>query len=161
MRCLGKIVTLMAAGGALLLGCGDEALVDPAVTLDRAAYAPGATGTVRLANEGPLDLFYNLCPRRLERRAGSAWTVATEFPENQACPAVLERLTPGASTTDAIQFPAPLPSGEYRWVFTGLYSELAASGAFEAASPSVDVVDVAPLTGPLAHVSPTLRQARH
>jgi hypothetical protein len=161
MRWLGGIVTLVIAGGAPLMGCGGDASVEAALTLDRAAYAPGATGTVRLANEGPLDLFYNLCPRRLERRVGSAWDVATEFPENQACPAVLERLPPGASTTDAIQFPAPLPSGEYRWVFTGLGSELAASGAFEAASPSVDVVDVAPLAGLLAQVSPTILQARH
>jgi hypothetical protein len=151
----------VTAGGVLLPGCGDDASVEAALTLDRATYVAGATGTVRLANEGPLDLFYNLCPRRLERRAGSAWTVATEFPDNQPCPAVLERLPPGASTTDAIQFPDPLPSGEYRWVFTGLYSELAISGAFEAASPSVNVVGGAAPSASSARALPTIHPVPH
>ena len=161
MRWLGRIVTLVTAGGALLLGCGDEP-AEALVTLDRAVYFPGATGTARLANEGPGDLRYNMCPRRLERRTDGQWSVAPEFPADRACPEVLYRLVPGASTTDEVVFPDPLASGEYRWVFTALSRETEFGVTFhEAASTAVDVVNVATQAGSLPRATPTSHPVRH
>lgn len=129
------------AAAALALGvaaCGSDRF-DATVTLDRVQYAPGDTGLVRLVNDGSTDLFYNLCPRVLERMAGGEWVAAPEFPVDIACPDALYVLAPGQHVTEAVVFPDPLADGTYRWLFTWLSRDEIVGGAFSLATAGVTV----------------------
>src|SRR5688500_16948220 len=88
------------------------------LTLDRDAYAPGATATMTIRNRGRDTLGYNQCSSRsVEQQQGSGWVAHPE--PQRMCTMELRLLNPNETQTATTDIPATLPrGGVYRMVLT-------------------------------------------
>jgi hypothetical protein len=97
----------------------DAAARDLVLTTDRATYAAGEDGELRLGNDLEMEIGYNLCFSSLERReeldGDEAWVEAREQVDDP-CPAILQILHPGGIDTYPFHLPEELTPGEYRFV---------------------------------------------
>lgn len=99
-----------------------------ALTLDRDAYAPGATATMTIRNRGRDTLGYNQCSSRaIEQQQGTGWVVHPE--PQRMCTMELRLLNPNETQTATTDIPATLPrGGAYRMVLTLGIQRATASG---------------------------------
>ena len=88
------------------------------LTLDRDAYAPGATASLTIRNRGRDTLGYNQCSSRsVEQQQGTGWVVHPE--PQRMCTMELRLLNPNETQTATTDIPATLPrGGVYRMVLT-------------------------------------------
>jgi hypothetical protein len=135
---LGATMTLPGCG---VFRRGETAPGPYRIELAPPYYTRGTTVRVTVTNTSKADVEYNLCTRQLERRSGSTWIVAYEWPAaGGACTMELRTLRPGESTTTEVEIPAGVPVGAYRVVFTGLRSGGGASLPRDAiASPEFEL----------------------
>ena len=86
------------------------------VTVDRAAYAPGATVGLRIVNGSDGTFGYNPCTRTVEREGGGAWTAVPE--PDRVCTMELRLLDGRATVSTTTDVPRSLAAGRYRLVLS-------------------------------------------
>lgn len=85
------------------------------LSLDKTAYAPGATAVMTIRSQRADTLGYNPCSNRsVEGQSPSGWVVHPE--PNRVCTMELRLLLPGETQTAETDVPADLPAGTYRVV---------------------------------------------
>lgn len=86
-----------------------------ATVLADGPVAPASVVTVRFANGSENQFYYNPCPRRLERQAGTGWESLGE--EFRLCTEEVYLLAAGATDERGTDVPPTLDAGTYRFVF--------------------------------------------
>jgi hypothetical protein len=142
MALIAMIVLSAGACGRISLGGigggGDSSSYQ--LRTNRDVYNRGNTGEITVRNVSDRTVEYNLCQRRLERRVGSSWVSAFEWPTaGGACTLEARRLGPDAVVYALFEIPTGVPAGSYRVVFLGLLDEegrpvppdRAATGSFD------------------------------
>jgi hypothetical protein len=115
---IASITTLSACAG--ILGRGGSSS-DYAITTNKEVYSRGNIGEATIRNVSGDRVEYNLCPRRLERRANKYWVVAFEWPTaGSACTTEARTLSKDQAVSSLFDIPPGIPTGTYRVVFTGL-----------------------------------------
>ena len=85
------------------------------LTLDKTAYAPGATAIMTIMSQRSDTLGYNPCSNRsVERETPTGWVVHPE--PNRMCTMELRLLKPGETQTAQTDVPADVTAGTYRIV---------------------------------------------
>jgi hypothetical protein len=106
------VLVALALGGCRSSTSADEAVE---ITTDRREYRAGDVVSVTVTNVSAEPIGYNLCVHRVERRTGTGWSVASEFPPpGSACIDALFSLAPGASVVVQPRLPQDLTAGVYR-----------------------------------------------
>lgn len=132
------VTSLAACGG--LPGRGGSSR-DYSISVNRQDYSRGNTGEATIRNSTDETLEYNLCQRRLERRANNNWVVAFEWPTaGGACTTEARSLSKGATVNTFFEIPTGVPVGTYRVVFTGLLGESGTQlGSDRSSTPTFEV----------------------
>lgn len=108
------------------------------VTLDRAAYSPGATATMRITSQTSDTLGYNQCSSRIiERQDGTNWVTHPE--PGRMCTMELRLLMPSETQTATTDLPADLRPGTYRIVLSLSRQSASNPGTVRAVSPTFRV----------------------
>lgn len=86
-----------------------------ATVLADGPVAPASVVTVRFANSGDHQFYFNPCPRTFERQVGSVWeSLGQEF---RLCTEEVYLLAAGATDERTTDVPDGLAPGTYRFVF--------------------------------------------
>lgn len=141
-----QMVLVLAASVSSLSACsglpgGGGSSRDYAISVNRQDYSRGNTGEATIRNSSDETLQYNLCQRRLERRANNNWAVAFEWPTaGGACTTEVRSLAKGATVNTFFEIPTGVPVGTYRVVFTGLLGESGTQiGSDRSSTPTFEV----------------------
>lgn len=109
------VATLAGACGSLapLPALPDESEYPMRVAIDPATASAGTAVAVRLANDGTVKLFFNLCfTGFFERLTEGGWLQVPQ--EDPPCPLISWQLDPGTEIMAAKTLPARAPTGTYR-----------------------------------------------
>ncbi len=122
----GGIVAALLA--VLLIGCDSDVTAPTPkvlrVVTDQSTYTVGAAGEVRILNVSTSSVFYNACPRLLDRNTQGTWLeIPSSEPSNANCVDVLLTLAAGAEIAVAFQVPDTVGPGTYRWRFETLLAD--------------------------------------
>ena len=99
-----------------------------AITVDRAAYAPGATVGLRIVNGSDATFGYNPCTRSVEREQSGAWTTLPPEPD-RVCTMELRLLQPRQTVSATTDLPRSLAAGRYRLLLSFSREDASAGGS--------------------------------
>ncbi|MBW3554062.1 MAG: hypothetical protein KY466_11150 [Gemmatimonadetes bacterium] len=103
---------------ALLWACGPSGSArdrsgDASLTVEPEVAQPGDSVVLLLRNTSREAIGYNLCTSRLERRDEGDWL---RLPPDRVCTMELRTLPPGEVARYALELPADLAAGSYRYL---------------------------------------------